>query len=160
MARGRGRRTDYTWSGFTAGIITTTGQTSFASTGVLAFTGTLMRTRGNLVTGIDGSVSDDKVIVGMGIIKATEEQLAVGVTALPSPVLDLDAEWLWHSFGCLQAQGTDQGAPGTTQRFEIDSKAMRRMKANEGLALVVFNEAIAGSAAIDTTVGLRFLLGS
>ena len=82
----------------------------------------------NVVTAIgDGFAS-----YGLGICNVTAEAFAVGVTAIPSPITDIDWDgWLWHQLGgqLRGASTTELGvSPMEAVRGEIDSKAMRKLR--------------------------------
>ena len=70
---------------------------------------------------------------GIGI--ATDAAIAVGVTAVPTPLTEEQWDgWLWHSYFDVRsvtatiADGVN--AAGATVAFEIDSKAMRKFPTN------------------------------
>ena len=64
----------------------------------------------------------------------------------------MEAEWIWHGFLLLKAQGTSTDAPGLTARLEIDSKAMRRVKANTVCVFAAHGVSITGTPAVDVIV--------
>ncbi len=161
MARSVGRRADYTWQGLAAGgfVVDAIGAAgSFVQVALMATAGTIMRCRGNILATLDVGAASDKAVIGMGLIVATESQVTAGTTAIPSPLTDLDEKWIWHSFGCLQNESGAQGDElGTQQRFEVDSKAMRRFKQTESLLLVFDVVVLAGSPTVDVVGGIRAL---
>ena len=155
----RGRRTDYEWQG-AQGVL------SLASNvpGIIAMVannnpGTVMRSRGQVLGSIDGAVDGDAVSVAVGLIIADDDAVAAGVASIPSPASDMEAEWLWHGFLLLKAQGTSTDQPGLTARLEIDSKAMRRVKSNTQCVFAAAPVSLAGTPAVDILVGLRSLQG-
>ena len=121
---------------------------------------TLMRLRGRIGAIIDGPTAGDAVCLPCGMIVGTEEQVATGITGFPNPGDDLDAEWVWHGFLVLLAGGTADDQAGGTDRLEIDSKAMRKMKQSQSLVFILTNEALSGTAAVDVALGVRGLTGS
>ena len=163
MARRSGRPSDFNWQGL-LGIkfALSAGTTALAQVNNPQTASTLMRSRGEVQASIDGPVDGDAVVASVGLIVVTEEQLAVGVTAVPNPADDLDAEWIWHGFILLQAQaGTAVGASlnvgQVAGRLSVDSKAMRRMKQGQSVVFVGDNNALAGSPAIDIMGAFRQL---
>jgi len=161
MPRDRGRRTDYTWSGNSVGLAIAANGTTLTSIVVVGSAGTIMRSRGELVASIDGPVDNDKTLVAFGLIKVTEEQVVVGFTSVPNPNDDPDAAWLWHGFIPLGSQAiVNQAAGYEVGRLTVDSKAMRKMKQTEAIALVIDNLALAGTPAIDVVGGFRILIGT
>ena len=166
MARRDGRRMrDLTWSGLGGTTKQVTAGSLASSTVVsLADTQTLLRTRGEILGQIDGPVDGDATIVGCGLIVVTEEQVAVGTTSMPDPIQDLDAEWLWHGFLVLAAQaGTGVGGSlnvnSAVARLSVDSKAMRRMKQSQSVALVLRNSVLSGTPTVDVNAAFRVLFG-
>ena len=160
MPRGRsGRRTDYTWNGTVFGSANAADTASIQVIATIAGPGTLMRSRGELVASIDAPTDGDKVIISYGLIIADDDQVTAGVTAFPNPQTDMDANWLWHGFIPLLAQAAnlEHAAVG---RLTIDSKAMRRMKQNDQVVLVIKPGSQAGTPVTDTAGGVRLLVGS
>ncbi len=157
MARGSGRRPDYTWNGAVVGQSIASGGVSLDSIAIFGIAGTLVRCRGELLASMDSPTDGDKVAVAFGLIKATEEQRGVGSTAVPDPSSDLDADWIWHGFIPLQAQAANL-EHSVVGRLTVDSKAMRRFKQTEGIVLIVSNLVSAGTPAIDVTGGFRLLV--
>ena len=156
--RSTGRRTDYTWQGASASATMPGNTTQVIEIAIANVAATLYRTRGEIVASIDGPVADDKTLVTFGIIVATEEDLVVGATALPNPKDDMDAEWLWHGFVPLLAQGAGDEV-SAAGRLTVDSKAMRCMKQTQSVVLVTDVETLAGTPAIDFVAGFRVLFG-
>ena len=133
--RSRGRRTDYTWAGGVVGNALASGAQALHTLVTVGSASTLIRSRGEVVCSIDGPTDNDKVAVGFGLYIATPEQIAVGPTAAPGPISDTDAEWIWHGYALLIAQSADLGEQ-VVARLTIDSKAMRRVKQTQILAMV------------------------
>ncbi len=164
--RSRGRRSDYTWQGLAAGaagISIAANAQAIQTIVTLANAGTIMRCRGEVVASVDGPADGDKVGIGVGLIVVNDDAVAAGAAAVPSPLNDLDAEWIWHGFLLLQIQaGTGVGASlnvgGVVDRLTCDSKAMRRFKQNQVLAFAMHTVGISGTAASDITFGFRTLL--
>ncbi len=167
MARAKGgRRTDYEWisqCGRMSQLDLTTGSVALG-TGAFDLTGpgTVMRLRGRFYAQLDIGGVDERAVIAVGVIKVSDEALAAGVASIPSPDTDGDAEWIWHGYlivsaGAEAAVVTD----AMFDRVEVDSKAMRRFKASDSLAVVAEvcdSSDQAGTA--DLMYGLRLLLGS
>ncbi len=117
--------------------ITGTGKTILGSGFVLLADGnTLVRTRGHVLHYLESSaaISDGfNGAFGIGIV--TAQAFAIGVTAMPGPVAELDWDgWLFHQFYTIR--GLFVTTPGQSQgpafiRFDVDSKAMRKVDENE-----------------------------
>ena len=163
MARARrsgGRRADYTWilgTGHVNGLSTTQ---AFDSMTTVLRSSTLVRTRGEIHVGMDPGAIDDTMVVGVGLIVATDQAIAAGAASLPSPIDDGDADWLWHGLFGLHAATIVSGDDwiGQSSRREIDSKAMRKVKQNDNLVVVYDSSVLAGSPTADVVIGARFLL--
>ena len=163
MARRRsfgGRKTDYTWQGNAGVIALATNASGLVTINSPESSSTITRSRGQVLASLDGGVDTSAAVVAMGLIVVTEEQLAVGVTAIPDPASDLDAEWIWYGFGCLGQEGSDLAQVGHSVRLEIDSKAMRRIKQTQHVVFVATNTSFVTSAPADVIVGVRQLFGA
>ena len=162
MARGAsGRRTDYIWNGTGVGLSISSGGSQLSDiTGQFGAAGTIFRVRGELLASIDSPTDGAKVLITAGIIRITEEQLAVGITAVPNPLADLDADWLWHGFVPLMFVTPDAASGEAAGRLVIDSKAMRKMRQGELLGMVVDSNALTGTDAVDIVFGVRILFGN
>ena len=164
MARGRqqGRRPDYTWIG------TTFFENALAIANVIFpvasynTAGTIVRVRGSWVAGLDGPAANDKLVIGLGLMVADDDQVTAGATAFPSPIEDTDADWLWYSYIALIAQTVtqDESYGGQVDRGIIDSKAMRRVKQNSQLVMVMDGIRQGGTPTADVSGGVRSLLST
>ena len=164
--RGGGKKIDFVeWSGVSgATFVLASGGAGFAEVVQTLVAATLLRTRGEIIASIDGPVDNDQCSISAGIIVITEEQLAAGITSIPNPADDLNADWLWHGFILLMAQaGTGIGAAlnanNVTQRLTIDSKAMRKLRPSNHLAFVADNTPLGGTPVVDIILAIRCLKG-
>ena len=96
----------------------------------------------------------------MGIV--TADAFAIGITAVPVPLSDKEWEgWLYHRIFDLHtvtatiADGVN--AYAIAQRFEVDSKAMRKVGVNEVL-FAVFEVVESNASQIDVFFDTRMLL--
>ena len=160
MARQSGRRADYNWTGhagFSVGFTTT----QVIATGSILFiaAGTVVRIRGHASVGMDVGAADNAGAVALGLIIVKNNALVAGATAVPSPVNEIDAEWLWHGWFSLNSitgtQSDDEG--GQRVLREIDTKAMRKFKADDALIMVADGFTLAGSPSYDMVYGIRVL---
>ena len=164
MARGRrsGRGLDYNWLGV-CGLMNNVGTANVLGSNVITFSQaeTLVRTRGEILVALDGPTDNDVKCVGIGIMIVTDAALAAGATAVPSPTDDLDAPWVWHQFVNLSAESATQTESLGTQvaRYQIDSKAMRKVKASEAIIIVADGINGGGTPQADVSYGFRVLLG-
>ena len=160
MARGRSSgKTEFEW-----GVGTAFGD-SIGSAGTVAAltlvnqTSTLVRVRGNLLTAMDVGAANDKAVVAYGLMIGTDAQVTAGVSAFPSPLVVGQGDFLWHQLVPLRSEtGTQSDALSThVARTVIDSKAMRKVRTNDQLVLVVDVNILAGSPTIDFIMGTRSL---
>ena len=96
---------------------------------------TLVRTRGFiemlLTAAGSASVTGFSGAIGIGIV--TAPAFAIGITAMPAPLDEVDWEgWLWHQFFFLHVGDPTAGDRDTNRlNFEVDSKAMRKIGTDE-----------------------------
>ena len=94
---------------------------------------TLVRTRGRAIFKVQSFTAAGDAFTGaFGIGIVTAEAFAIGITAMPIPVTDLNWDgWLYHSM--VQVVAGDKTAgdvdfTGATQILDVDSKAMRKLR--------------------------------
>ncbi len=125
-------------------------------------TETVMRTRGHVLTYVDGAQAPAGLVqVSMGLILVPE---GTGTTVLWEPFGDSAAPWFWFSevhVGYEEAV-TDVIAMQNIMviREVIDSKAMRRANVEEEVQFVVTNTTLNGARTVNVALSARFLLGS
>ena len=129
---------------------------------------TLVRLRGEmLIRLLTASSLDDGFFGAVGVGIFTDAALAVGVTAVQSPITDEFWDgWLWHRyFTCISGGvvGTgaatadnQQGSTGMALRVEVDSKAMRKIAVGTALA-VVYESTEQGGATLSWAFNSRTL---
>ena len=83
--------------------------------------------------------ADERQIGGFGCAVVSDQALAIGVTAVPTPITDIGSDlWFVHqllysSFGFI----TGVGFEGQMQTmYEVDSKAMRKVDIGQDLVIV------------------------
>ena len=155
MAHARGQRRQTFWEASstapqTSGLqLTVTGKVLLS---VIAHSGggvlTLVRTRGTGFFGYDPAAADNDVFAAVGLIKASADAATAGAASLPGPISDADNDgWIYHRyFGARSLTGSADEAQGMlTDRFEVDSKVMRKMDgASEVLVWVAEVQTIDG----------------
>ena len=101
---------------------------------------TLVRTRGYVRLVItSGDVALSGFSGAFGICVVTNDAFAIGVTAVPTPLDDVDWDgWLWHTLFVLHLPAAFAATDGVVavKDIEIDSKAMRKIGINDTIALV------------------------
>jgi len=118
---------------------------------------TLVRTRGAFMMYLNATTAlNDGMQCALGIAKVTIDAFNIGITAIPGPITDEAWDgWLYHRYFSLYAPAAITGAgivdrdmalPLTSAvRFEIDSKAMRKI-ANEEIFIVIMEQFKTGTA--------------
>ena len=99
---------------------------------------TVVRTHLELMVYSDQAAAIEYQGVGVGACVVSEPALAIGITALPTPVTDMDSDlWFLHKLVySMESNLTDRTRAGTV--VTIDSKAMR--KVNDGSEIVFVAE--------------------
>ncbi len=142
MAR-RGRTIDYKeWREVPSATQDISADGTFGN-GILNFTapGTILRCRAFVQAHFDSTVQTGdqiKLTFGLGIVSA--DAAALGPTAMPDPLGDIEYPWLWWGAMFLaseQAAPSNGGWGPQAQRIEVDTKAMRRFKPEEALTWVI-----------------------
>jgi len=100
---------------------------------------TLLRSRGEFIFVATPNAGADFDVIGIGLIVVQSAAVTVGGAAVPGPINDGDADWLWHQFVPLDAGGAsaaDPNAIGLFARVTVDSKAMRKVRTDQTIILV------------------------
>ena len=121
---------------------------------------TILRSRGEVLLQATPDAATDSDVYGFGLIVVHSNAVTIGTTALPGPIADIGADWLWHRFVPMDAvtlTAADPNARAVVSRFELDSKAMRKIAPDHTLVLMAESGGVFASAAV--SVGLRVLLG-
>jgi len=101
---------------------------------------TVVRIRGfievNLVAA-DAALSGFNFAAGIGIV--TLDAFTAGAASVPNPFSDIQwPGWLWHHLGGIHApQEILDLNQVAAQRIEVDSKAMRKVRLNEVMTLIM-----------------------
>ena len=122
---------------------------------------TLVRSRGNGMFFLDPGAVGDVMEVALGLIIVSSDAFAAGVASVPGPLSDLDAEWIFHTVkelgpGSLASQAEDSLVQ--VHHFEIDSKAQRKLKPGDVVAMVFEGAIHAGAPTVDVSASVRTLL--
>jgi len=118
---------------------------------------TIVRSRMLLSISSDQSGASEVQIGALGVGIVNDVAGALGVTALPGPVTDCGwpgwfvHQWFFNEFQFISGTGTQSRVE---RQYEIDSKAMRKLKGEEALVIMIENFGISG---MDFHVSSRFL---
>ncbi len=166
MARSRrDKRMAMTWIGSTFDqVATTTTQAQIGTAVAIAETGdpvTLLRTRGTfLVSAIADAVADSDILA-LGLIVVSQNAQTAGGASMPGPISDQGASWIWHEYIGLDAvslSASDANARAVIYRGVIDSKAMRKVRADQSVVLMA-QLSTGDFVSVSVTGGFRTLLG-
>jgi hypothetical protein len=107
---------------------------------------TLIRHRGLFHVQSDQIASNENPFGAYGICIVSDQALAIGVTAVPTPYTDADSDlWIVHGYwGAPVKVATAVGFNDISQRYPFDSKAMRKLSPDETMILVVENGEASG----------------
>jgi len=167
MARGRsGRKTDYEWQAACGNVSAVDIAVGVATVPIwfIDFTvpATLMRIRGHILLQLDAAGVDERALVSFGIGLFSTDARVAG--AVPEVFDEAEFGWIWYGFGSVTslAEAAIAGeGPGMIHRIEVDSKAMRKVKPNQSIALVaeVCSTSDMGGT-VDILAGARVLFGT
>ena len=123
---------------------------------------TIMRLRGNLHAALDSALAPGAgVLVSVGAIIVPE---GTGTTILWDPVNDDDAPWFYFDVFTLiyEEPVTDViGSPWSSSfRATIDNKAMRRVRPDQEVQVVMNQATIHNAASVSLNVEGRMLFGT
>ncbi len=130
-----------------------------ASNGMLA--PTIVRSRGEVAIRNSVVASDQDIGGAFGICIVSDEAFAAGTASIPRPFDDSDwGGWfVWQSFKSQFELRDSTGASGlneTSLRYQVDSKAMRRVSDNE--TVVMMCESQTGALLAAMHVRMLFLM--
>ena len=101
---------------------------------------TVIRTRGDWhLEVLRTQGASEGVLLAMGIAVFTSDAFAIGPTAVPGPITDMEWNgWLWHQFVSVDSTGAASQVALDNDTFfhgQIDSKAMRKIDETQVMAL-------------------------
>ena len=145
--------------------ITATGKVIWSTgIGIVEQVATLVRTRGAFMARVlSVAAATDSMVGAIGLGIVSTDAFAVGATAVPGPFTDPEWDgWLWHQYytlaGVTATAADGSNAVGFVRRFEIDSKAMRKINGNE-ILMGVFEVGVeTGTMSIRVSGDTRILL--
>jgi len=103
---------------------------------------TLVRTHLEMFIFSDQEIAGENQIGAVGLCVVSDQAVGVGVTAVPTPITDLDSDlWFAHqillsSFQFLDATGISAPAGSA---YTMDSKAMRKVNDDQQIIIVQEN---------------------
>ena len=156
----RGRPTDYDWElSFGNDLARAAGAIVQFEIFTSDTAETLMRVRGDIMVALDisGASNGDALLVAWGVIRSAAGSSDVGV----SPITEGGANFLAYGVAHLIAESTlNLGLDGSAMlRWDVDSKAMRKLRENESLYLIFQSVDVVGAPLANYTFALRGLTG-
>ena len=159
---GEKKRNYYDWEGATLAL------TTLAAAAVVEFSlfvgdksETFVRLRGQVLAQLDasGSTAGDACVIAAGIMVAP-----TGATLAVDPINEPGANWMWHQYLTLQTEGIVGGVAEqgdlSGQVVMVDNKAMRKIREDESVFLVVANQNLVGGPSVKFTGAFRMLAQS
>ena len=116
---------------------------------------TIVRTHIEVFLQSDQAAATENQICAIGGAIVSDQALAIGVTAVPTPVTDIESDlWWFHQsllgqFCIASGVGFEEPCGG---RFVVDSKAMRKVNDDQD-AIIVIEASSAGFGAIVGALG-------
>ncbi len=113
-------------------------------------------------TGSGTFVASDTAIVTVALGIVSADAIALGLTAMPDPDSEPEYPWLyWHTTftnfeGSADAPGQELAM---TDRFTIESRAMRKVGPRQGLVAVAQYVDASGTPPLSVDLQVRFLIG-
>jgi len=101
---------------------------------------TIVRTRGDVEIVLRLAGAAEGFTGAIGLCLVTDEAFAIGITAMPTPVSDMDDElWFYHRFFSLHAGAVTATAAlaRIALNWEVDSRAMRKQPVGMTCAAVI-----------------------
>ncbi len=122
---------------------------------------TILRTRGRIQGVQDSTMVNESATVAVGLAVVSARAVAAGAASLPRPSTEGSYPWLWYGWLLTSAfAGVNVGDSAQSDRLEVDSKAMRKIKETEVVALVFeVCESNDQGGSIRLQAGLRILTG-
>ena len=114
---------------------------------------TIVRSRGFWTLTSDQTAATEGQSVAHGLIVVSDQAVAIGVTAVPTPVVDDGSSW--HVLDAAATRFTFISGVGVAfntmpERYVIDSKAMRKVEEGQDLIQVVATSGVSSGAIVHT----------
>ena len=162
VLRGGRNRRETLWFGGTqlrttiAGALGAVALTSLNATALQLRPFTIVRSRGFMYLQSDQAAAAEFQAVAYGAAVVSDQSVAIGITALPTPVTDSGSD-LWFVYEWLAANASDLVDVTTGGQFkEVDSRAMRKVEDGQDLVEVAETGAQTNGLSIQTF--MRFLI--
>ncbi len=130
---GSKRQTDWIGPALQGFIAVASGGATIIHSFPFETSGTIVRVRGNIAVKPQAVSADLSIVGAYGMAVVSAEAFTAGVASVPEPMTDADwAGWfVWRSFSYSFEFNDATGINFVPWNFEVDSKAMRRVRPNE-----------------------------
>ena len=159
----RGPRRKSSWTGGPNGTASlgATGHALIATGAQVTLEGsTLVRLRGRFSQQVSviPAIGTNTMDAAFGVCIVSENAFGVGSTAVPNPVADDVWEgWLYHRY-FLGGSGLSGAAIDNPCTFEVDSKAMRKLRATDVIIGVLGVTEVGAAGVLNVSFDSRLLL--
>ena len=159
--RGPRRETEWLFIDFISSTTGGVGGTLLASLDAAALAirpFTVIRTHLELYFSSDQEIASEQQAGALGMAVVSDQASGIGVTAVPTPVIDQGSD-LWFVYQVLFNAFQFSSAVGTQKegtRYTVDSKAMRKVNADQDIVLCMGLSAI--GSGFNLMVAGRFLV--
>ena len=157
----RSSRPNRSWTGLVASAtIVPTSTKVLLGTFVLSNPGideTVLRSVGQISVSTDNDGASEQQVGAWGMCIVSDVALAIGITALPSPVSEIsDDFWFVHQTIVQRTEFITAAGfhPNVSRNYEFDSKAKRKLEDGSVIVLVAENS---GPHGFQMACGLRLL---
>ena len=116
---------------------------------------TIVRTKWEAFITSDQAAAVEDQVAGMGLAVVSDEAVAVGVSAVPTPISELGSS-LWFMHKILMSAGSNVNEGRVGFQYTVDSKAMRKVEV--GQDIVAVGEFSAAGDGLLLTMGGRILI--
>ncbi len=119
---------------------------------------TVVRSRFDLRWASDQAAAAEDPFGSFGAMVVTDTAAALGITAIPDPGSNQDSDWfIWQGLSVVFSLATAVGIDANGgARYDVDSKSMRKVGADDDIVFVVSNLNAADGGVI--TINGRMLL--
>ncbi len=136
-----GKKIDFkAWTGIPGIALGTAAAGTFQGASVaFGASATILRIRGSCLCQFDGVADNAQQFITFGLGIISSDAFAAGAGSVPDPAGEPEYDWMyWRTVELLRtfvdAAGAEISMVGCQFRFDIDSKAMRKVKPGQSLA--------------------------
>ena len=150
----------YDWAGFFTATNVTVAPSSKALIGSFVVSGadhTITRTRAMLTVASDQSSVTEQQVGALGAVVVSDVALAVGATAIPGPLTDIDDD-MWFMYQGITSFGLQAG--NANPQYIIDSGAQRVLQDGRSVAIMYENGSSTFSIHLMLVIRMLFRLRS